>query len=151
MICNNYFPFLFLETFLSSMWLFWDGTLLKLRQIWENGRKFQVVEVILKWACQPKFVQIILQQTIALVNIGYQHSFWRVKMFLAAVKTITQKKVIWNSKFFKSKRSRQVYRTGLDNMDNNIDCSVTPPASKEHDYEVDTEGSFARLLPSMAR
>ena len=34
-------------------------------------------------------------------------------------------------------------------MDNNIECSVTPPASKEHDYEVDTEGSCARLLPSM--
>ena len=32
-------------------------------------------------------------------------------------------------------------------MDNNIECSVTPPASKEHDYEVDTEGSCARLLP----
>ena len=34
-------------------------------------------------------------------------------------------------------------------MDNNIECSVTPPASKEHDYEVDTEGSCARLLPSI--
>ena len=33
-------------------------------------------------------------------------------------------------------------------MDNNTECSVTPPASKEHDYEVDTEGSCARLLPS---
>ena len=34
-------------------------------------------------------------------------------------------------------------------MDNNIECFVTSPASKEHDYEVDTEGSCARLLPSM--
>ena len=34
-------------------------------------------------------------------------------------------------------------------MDNNTECSVTPPACKEHDYEVDTEGSCARLLPSM--
>ena len=49
----------------------------------------------------------------------------------------------------KSKRSRQVYRTGLDDMDNNIECSVTPPPSKEHDYEVDTKSSCARLLPSM--
>ena len=51
--------------------------------------------------------------------------------------------------FLKSKRSRQVYRTGLDNSDNNIECSVTPPASKEHDYEVDTAESCARLLPSI--
>ena len=28
---------------------------------------------------------------------------------------------------------------------NKIECSVTPPASKENDYEVDTEGSCARL------
>ena len=35
-------------------------------------------------------------------------------------------------------------------MNNNTGCSVTPPASKEHDYEVDTEGSCARLLPLMA-
>ena len=34
-------------------------------------------------------------------------------------------------------------------MNNNIECSVTPPASKEQDYEVYTEGSCARLLPSM--
>ena len=35
-------------------------------------------------------------------------------------------------------------------MNNNTGCSVTPPASKEQDYEVDTEGSCARLLPLMA-
>ena len=45
--------------------------------------------------------------------------------------------------FLKSKRSSQVYRTRLDKNDNNIECSVTPPASKKHDYEVDTEGSCA--------
>ena len=61
----------------------------------------------------------------------------------------TRKRPSETQRFLKSKRSRQVYRTGLDNMDNNIECSVTPPASKEHDYEVDTEGSCARLLPSM--
>ena len=43
----------------------------------------------------------------------------------------------------------QVYRTGLDNTDNNVECSVKPLASKEHDYEVDTESSCARLLPSI--
>ena len=60
-----------------------------------------------------------------------------------------RKRLSETQSFLKSKRSRQVYRTRLDNMDNNIECSVTPPASKEHDYEVDTEGSCARLLPSM--
>ena len=34
-------------------------------------------------------------------------------------------------------------------MDNNIECSVIPPASKYQDYEVYTEGSCARLLPLM--
>ena len=51
--------------------------------------------------------------------------------------------------FLKSKRSSQVYRTRLDKNDNNIECSVTPPASKKHDYEVDTEGSCATWLPSI--
>ena len=60
-----------------------------------------------------------------------------------------RKRLSETQSFLKSKRSRQAYRTRLDNMDNNIECSVTPPASKEHDYEVDTEGSCARLLPSM--
>ena len=60
-----------------------------------------------------------------------------------------RKRLSETQSFLKSKRSRQVYRTRLNNMDNNIECSVTPPASKEHDYEVDTEGSCARLLPSM--
>ena len=60
-----------------------------------------------------------------------------------------RKRLSESQSFLKSKRSRQVYRTGLDSMDNNIECSVTPPASKEHDYEVDTEGSCARLLPSI--
>ena len=60
-----------------------------------------------------------------------------------------RKRLSETQSFLKSKRSRQVYRTRLDNMDNNIECSVTPPASKEHDYEVDTEGSCARLLSSM--
>ena len=60
-----------------------------------------------------------------------------------------RKRLSESQSFLKSKRSRQVYRTGLDSMDNNIECPVTPPASKEHDYEVDTEGSCARLLPSI--
>ena len=60
-----------------------------------------------------------------------------------------RKRLSETESFLKCKRSRQVYRTGLDSMDNNTECSVTPPASKEHDYEVDTEGSCARLLPSM--
>ena len=58
-----------------------------------------------------------------------------------------RKRLSETESFLKSKRSRQVYRTRLDSMDNNTECSVTPPASKEHDYEVDTEGSCARLLP----
>ena len=71
-------------------------------------------------------------------------------MFLAAVKDHhPEKRLSEIQSFLKSKRSRQVYRTGLDNSDNNIECSVTPPASKEHDYEVDTAGSCARLLPSI--
>ena len=60
-----------------------------------------------------------------------------------------RKRLSETQSFLKSKRSRQVYSTGLDNSDNNIECSVTPPASKEHDYEVDTAGSCARLLPSI--
>ena len=63
-------------------------------------------------------------------------------------KTITQKKAVWNSKFFKSKRSREICRTGLDNRDNIIECSPTP-AGKEHDHKVNIEGSCARLLPSI--
>ena len=51
--------------------------------------------------------------------------------------------------FSKSKRIRQVYRTGLDNSGNNIESSVIPPARKEHDYEVDTKDSCVRLLPSI--
>ena len=47
-----------------------------------------------------------------------------------------RKRLSETQSFLKSKISRQVYRTRLDNMDNNIECSVTPPASKEHDYEV---------------
>ena len=39
----------------------------------------------------------------------------------------------------KSKRSRQVNSTGLDKSDNNIEYSVTPPGSKEYDYEINTE------------
>ena len=70
-------------------------------------------------------------------------------MFLAAVKDHHPEKGYLKLSFLKSKRIRQVYRTGLDNSDNNIECSVTPPASKEHDYEVDTAGSCARLLPSI--
>ena len=59
----------------------------------------------------------------------------------------SRKRLSETQSFLKYKRSREVYRTGLDNSDNNIECSVTPPASKEHDYEVDTEGSFTGLLP----
>ena len=60
-----------------------------------------------------------------------------------------RKRLSETQSFLKCKRSRQVYRTGLDNSDNNIECSVTPPASAEHDYEIDTAGSCARLLPSI--
>ena len=42
-----------------------------------------------------------------------------------------RKRLSETESFLKSKRSRQVYRTGLDNMDNNIECSITPSASKE--------------------
>ena len=58
-----------------------------------------------------------------------------------------RKRLSETQSFLKSKRIREVYLTGLDNSDNNIECSVTPSASKEHDCEVDTEGSCARLLP----
>ena len=63
----------------------------------------------------------------------------------------SRKRLSETQSFLKYKRSREVYRTRLDNRDNNIECSVTPPASKEHDYEVDTEGSFTRLLPLITR
>ena len=67
-------------------------------------------------------------------------------MFLAAVKDNRPEKGYLKLKvFLKSKRIRQLYRTGLGNkIDNNIECSVTPPASKENDYEVDTEGSCTK-------
>ena len=67
----------------------------------------------------------------------------------SSIRRSPRKKLFETEKFLKSKRIRQVYWTRLDNMDNSIECSVTPPASKKHDYKVDTEGRFARLLPSM--
>ena len=60
-----------------------------------------------------------------------------------------RKRLSETQSFLKSKRIRQVYRTGLDNSGNNIECFITPPAGKEHYYEVDTEDSYARLLPSI--
>ena len=60
-----------------------------------------------------------------------------------------RKRLSETQSFLKSKRIRQAYRTGLDNGGNNIECFITPPASKEHYYEVDTEDSYARLLLSI--
>ena len=88
---------------------------------------------------------------------GYGSSECRIpKLFLkgydvpyCSKRPSPRKRLSETQRFLKSKRIRQVYRTGLDNSGNNIECSVTPPASKKHDYEVDTEDSCARLLPSI--
>ena len=82
------------------------------------------------------------------MNVGYQHSnnfFKGYDVSCCSKRSSPRKRLSETQSILKSKKSRQVYRTGLGNSENKIECSVTPPASKEHDYEVDTEGSCATL------